>query len=189
MLPHNRDRGFAARVTTLCFRRVALLPLLVLGCDSTPRNSATKASVVDSTTRPDTWTTDPDTSSYNESWNLGQDLDEPRKSIDTRFAVRVKRGSGFLTVVLDSAPVSSQPGARTFFLADSIITTGLRPGDSFTRGCRIGSAPWEHRVAIVRDSVLDVERRPEFIWVIDTVNARIRPMPTDSAYCFIPSAD
>ena len=156
--------------------------IAVLGCNDNPKVAATKAAHVDGAAKSDT-------SSYENSWNLGDNIDEPEKAVDTRFVVRVKRSHplGVLRVFLDSAPTGSTnyPGSRTFFPADSIEVTGLRLIDSFTQACTYGSAPWEPRIAILSDTVYERWGRPRFIWVIDTVKVRIRPLQTDSASCFI----
>ena len=160
--------------------------LAVAGCDDNPKVAVTKAARVDTAAKSDT-------SSYENSWNLGDNIDEPEKAVDTRFVVRVKlsRSRDVLRVFLDSAPAGSTsfPGSRQFFPADSIEVTGLRRIDSFTQGCTYGSAPWEPRIAILPDTVYERWGRPRFIWVLDTVKVRIRPLPTDSASCFIGTPD
>lgn len=158
--------------------------LVVSGCDDDPKGAAIKTPHVDTTATLDT-------SRYEASWNMGENREEPEKSVDTRFAIRVTRSRSLevLTVFLDSASVSSYPGGREFFPADSINVTGLRPIDSFTLGCNYGSGPWEPRIGILPDTVYERAGRPRFIWVLDTVNARIRQLPTDSASCIIATPD
>lgn len=160
-------------------RYLVLSVLLVLGCENSPREPGRETVQVD--TAPIS-----DSAIYELSQNIGKEPHEPEESVDTRFSIRVKQlRSGILTVFLDSAPSNSRPGARQFFPADSVKMTGLGPIDRFTQGCRYGSGPWQPRIAVLSDTVHERWGRPRFIWVLDTLNARIRPLPTDSASCFI----
>lgn len=127
-----------------------------------------------------------DSAIYDASWNMGQVIDEPEESVDSRFAVRVKQSSsGILAVFLDSASSSSQPDDRQFFPADSVRIAGLIPIDRFTRACKYASGTRRPAIGVLRDTVYERWGRPRFIWLLDTVNVRIRQLPTDSASCFI----
>lgn len=151
--------------------------LFVLGCESNRKELSS-----DTTAK----TQASDSVVYENWWNMGTDLDEPEKNFESRFAVRVTElSSGTLTVYLDSASSTSAPEGRKFFLADSVAVTGLTKLDKFTQGCTYGAGPWQPRIGVMRDSVYERSGRPRFIWVLDTLNARIRPVPTDSASCFI----
>ena len=130
---------------------------------------------------------DPDTAVYEETWNIGQVSDEPEENQETRFQVRVTQlSSGKLSVFLDSAPLRS---GTTYSPADSVKIEGLTPVDHFTRGCKYGSGPWRQTIGVVRDTVYERFSRPQFIWVFDTVTARIQQLPKDSASCMIGSPE
>src|SRR3979490_3003106 len=121
---------------------------------------------------------------------MGTDLDEPEKNVVSRFAVRVKEfSSGTLTVYLDSASSLDSGHDRHFVLADSVTVSGLTKLDKFTQGCTYGAGPWQPRIGVMRDSVYEHSARPRFIWVLDTLHARIRALSTDSASCFIPGPE
>ncbi len=164
-------------------RYLILFLILVLGCEKNPREPSTKTAGVDATPVSDT-------AIYYASWNMGQVPDAPEESVDSRFAVRVRQlSSGILTIFLDSAPSTSQPGGRQFAPADSVKIAGLGPIDRFTRGCGYGSGPWRPTIGVLRDTVNERSGRPQFVWVLDTAHARIRQLPTDSASCFIAGPD
>lgn len=160
--------------------RYAILSfLIVLGCESNPRDPSLKTTA----TKPAPST---DTAIYEASWNMGQDRDEPEKSYESRFAVRVgQSSSGTLTVFLDSAIARSQSSYPQLVPADSIKITGLGPTDRFTRSCRYASGTLRPAIGILRDTVYERSGRPRFIWLLDTLKAQIRQLPTDSASCFI----
>lgn len=160
-----------------CYLILSLL--LVSGCQKGPGEPGKRTELVG--TAPSS-----DSVIYDVSENMGKDRHEPEKSVDTRFATRIKQlRSGILTIFLDSASSNSRPGARQFFPADSVKITGLGPIDRFTQGCKYGSGPWRPTIGILRDTVYERFGRPRFIWVLDTLNVRIRPLPTDSASCLI----
>jgi hypothetical protein len=164
-------------------RHPILLLFLVLGCEKNPRDPDMKIAAVETTPSADS-------TIYDASWNMGEVPDEPDSSVESRFTVHVKKlSSGILTVYLDSAPSTSRPGNRRFFRADSVKITGLIPDDRFTRGCGYGVGPWRPTIGVLRDSVYERSGRPRFIWVLDTLRARIRELPTDSASCFIAGPD
>jgi hypothetical protein len=158
-------------------RRVFIL-VLCLACDAGNKTPSSKTT--SSTTQAS------DTVVYETWWNMGTDPDEPEKSVKSRFGVRVKElSSGTLTVFLDSASSADSGPSPHFVLADSVTVSGLTKLDKFTQGCTYGAGPWRPRIAVVRDSVYEHSGRPRFIWVLDTLHARIQPLPTDSASCFI----
>lgn len=149
----------------------------VLGCENNDRERNREL--------PHGATENPDSVVFEESWNVGDEPDEPETSVDTRFAVRVKKfQSGVLTVVLDSAS-SVRSGTRSFFTADSVRIAGLEPIDRFTQGCKYGSGPWRPTVGVVSDTVHERYSRPKLVWLIDTVTSRLRQLPPDSASCFV----
>ena len=135
-------------------------------------------------------TIEPDERVWRAKWNMGDDPDEPDRSVSTRFVVRVEQfRSGILTVRLDTAAVGSSGDNRHFFTADSVRVSGLAPADRFTQGCKYGSGPWMPRIGIVSDTVYERSSRPKFIWLLDTMRVRIRELPTDSASCFLRGPD
>jgi len=118
-------------------------------------------------------------------WNMGDDPDEPEKAVDTRFVVHVEQSRhGTLTIRLDTAPSGSVGRSRIFYRADSVRVSDLGTIDRFAQGCKYGSAPWQPRVAVISDTAYERWSRPKYIWLLDTVKVRIRPLPTDSASCF-----
>lgn len=128
-----------------------------------------------------------DTAVYKEAWNVGHDMEEPENSFNSRFSVRVtKSSSGKLKLFLDSAVLVSQSGpSQARVPADSVEVTGLTPADRFTQGCKYTSGNLWPIVGVLRDSVYERDGRPRFVWYLDTLNARIRRLPSDSASCFI----
>ena len=162
---------------------ILYLCVLCYACEKSSKNLDPETALADTTAGSDT-------TGYGNSWNMGDNPEDPERSVDTRFVVRVTRSrSGTLAVFLDTAPSNSQPGRRRFFPADSIKVSGLDPIDSFTHGCTYGSGPWEPRIGILRDTVYERFGRPRFIWALDTITVRIRPLPTDSASCLISTPD
>lgn len=164
-------------------RRWAVLTVLAsLACRESPNDTARGVNATPLT----------DSVSHEWAWEVGDIHDSPDDSATgSRFAVRAKQfRSGLLTVFLDSAPRSSDPqDDRTFVPVDSIHLRGLSDSDRFTRGCNYGTGPWKPRVGVLRDSVHERPGRPRYLWEIDTVNARMRALPTDSATCFIAGPD
>jgi hypothetical protein len=165
--------------------RLCSVLLLVASCKAGPGTSRTDTSATQSThvAAPS------DSLIYSSEWNIGDVPEEPENSVKTRFRFRVEQfRSGKLALFLDSAPALST-AARNFSNADSVRMDGLTRIDRFTPGCDIRSEEWAPRVAIVADSVYERKSRPRFIWLLDTANARIKPLPTDSALCFIAGPD
>jgi hypothetical protein len=127
----------------------------------------------------------PDTA-YSEEWNMGEDPDEPEKSVDTRFRVRVAQfRSGMLRVWLDTSQAGQSEKDRPFAPADSIQVDGLTQMDRFTRACTYGSGPWKPHVAVAPDTIYEHDSHPKHIWLLDTASLRIRRLPPDSALCFV----
>lgn len=129
-----------------------------------------------------------DSVDYDRRWNMGDDLDDPDKNVDTRFVVRARIfRSGVFTLVLDTIPRGASGLQK--FKADSVSLTGLIVADRVTQSCRYGSRPWVPIVAIQRDSVYERRGHPRAVWLLDSANARIRPASADSVLCFIPGPD
>ena len=123
---------------------------------------------------------------YSEEWNVGDDPDEPEKSVDTRFRVRaVLLRSGTFYLSLDTSHAGDAEKGRPFYSADSVQVTGLTRIDRFTRACKYGAGPWKPRAAIVSDTLDEHDSQPKFIWLLDTANLRLRQLPADSAACFV----
>ena len=163
------------------YRRVFIL-FLLLACDSANQASSSKTTPTNSQAS--------DTLVYENWWNMGTDMDEPEKSHVSRFAVRVNElSSGTLTIYLDSASSVDRGPSRRFLPADSVTVSGLTKLDKFTQGCTYGTGPWQPRIGVMRDSVYERPGRPRFIWVLDTLHARIQALSTDSASCFIPGPE
>jgi hypothetical protein len=164
------------------YDRCVFILVLCLACDPGNKTPSSKTTATISQAS--------DTVVYETWWNMGTDPDEPEKSVVSRFAVRVKElSSGTLTVFLDSASSIDSGHNRNFVLADSVTVGGLTKLDKFTQGCTYGAGPWQPRVAVMRDSVYERSGRPRFIWVLDTLHARIQALSTDSASCFIPGPE
>ena len=166
----------------MTYDRRAFIVFLFLACDPGNKEPSSKTAATTSQAS--------DTVVYENWWNMGTDMDEPEKSYESRFAVRVEESSsGTLTVFLDSASSVDSGSSRRFVPADSVTVRGLTKVDKFTRGCTYGTGPWQPRIAVMRDSVYERDGRPRFIWVLDTLHARIQPLSTDSASCFIPGPE
>jgi hypothetical protein len=162
-----------------------LCSLLVLSCEKNSGEARTTTVTAD-TTHP----AGVDSALYTGEWNMGEDPSYPEKSVDTRFVVRVNQfRSGILSVHLDTALVAEPGRRRHFFPADSVKVSGLTRIDHFTQACKNGSEKWAPRIGVLADTVYERDGRPRFIWVIDTATARIRPLPTDSASCFLAGPD
>jgi hypothetical protein len=128
--------------------------------------------------------------SYSAEWNMGENPDEPDSSIDTRFRVRVVQlRSGSLRLWLDTSRAGLPATNRVFYPADSVQVDGLTPVDRFTQGCTYGSGPWQPRVGVVSDTIIEHNSRPKVVWFLDTASVRIRQLPTDSASCFVAGPD
>lgn len=159
--------------------------VVALACESKApiqEGETTKAATVSSAMQPDTV--------FSYEWNMGRDYDDPFSSVDTRFVVRVAQfASGTLQVWLDTSRTGVSDKARPFFPADSIRVGGLTKLDRFTQGCTYGTGSWQPRIGIVSDTTYEHKTRPKFIWFLDTASARIRPLPTDSASCFVAGPD
>jgi hypothetical protein len=120
-------------------------------------------------------------------WNMAENPaeDDSDKGLASRFIVHMRRfSSGTLVIRLDSASIPSTSLEGPFYPADSVVVSNLAPHDRFTEGCRLGSAPLAPRVGVVSDTAADQWSRPKYIWLLDTVSARIRQIPTDSASCY-----
>ena len=162
-----------------------LCVVLALACKGKAPNQegdTTKRRTGSSALQPDTV--------FSDEWNMGRDYEDPFSSVDTRFVVRVaKLASGTLRVWLDTSQTGVSGKGRPFFAADSIQVGGLAKIDQFTQGCTYGTGPWKPRIGVVSDTLYEHKTRPKFIWFLDTVSVRIRPLPTDSAACFVAGPD
>jgi hypothetical protein len=154
-----------------------LLILLLLGCEARPEGGKRMT---------DKDAAGSDTAVYREAWNVGHDMEEPENSFNSRFSVRVtKSSSGKLKLSLDSAVLRTPGPSQARVSADSVEVTGLTTADRFTQGCRYTAGNLWPMVGVLRDSVYERQGRPRFVWHLDTLNARIRRLSSDSASCFI----
>jgi hypothetical protein len=155
--------------------------LLSFGCN-TRSGDGEKATVVQGTTTPPA-----DSVTHRWGWSLNsEDVDSTGAPVgsESKFEVRAYQfQSGRLQVFLDTAPPA--PSARGWrrFAGDSVTVTGLTEADRLTIGCNQGAGPYP-KIGVLRDSVYERPGRPRFLWFLDTVNVRIRPLPIDdSALC------
>ena len=164
---------------------ILTLCVLALACEKKASSEQTEVVTRDSDSsirRPDTV--------FSDQWNMGHDYDDPFSSVDTRFAVRVAQfASGTLRVWLDTSRTGVSAKDRPFFPADSIQVAGLSKNDRFTQGCSYGTGAWKPRIGVVSDTLYEHKTRPKFVWFLDTVSVRIRPLSTDSASCFVAGPD
>lgn len=153
----------------------ALLQTLVLIPGCTKRETA--GGVSDSSI---SIATPGDSVTYQTSWNMGRDLDEPENSYNSRFSVRVRQvSSGRLDVLLSSDSLGRS------IVADSVGVNGVTLADHFTEGCLRDKNSNGQVIGIVRDSVHERRSHPRFAWSIDTLSRKIIGLSPDSVVCFI----
>lgn len=162
--------------------------LVSFACDTGSKDTE-KTIVVEDTTTP------ADSVRYEWGWNLDSENVDSTGAEETggksRFEVRAYQfRSGILKIFLDTAPPawSRGEGRVRHFAGDSIVLTGLTHADRFTYACNQGPGPYP-KVGVLRDSVYERSGRPRLLWFLDTANSRIRPVPIDSTFCFIPRPD
>jgi hypothetical protein len=132
--------------------------------------------------------TPPDSVTFEDKWNLGDNADDPDQSVATRFVITAKKfRSGFLTVVMDTSPRSAPTSAR--FAADSVSTAGVIAADRLTKSCMQRPEGLLPIIGVLRDSVYERWGHPRAAWEIDSTHARFRKLPVDSVSCFIPGPD
>lgn len=95
----------------------------------------------------------------------------------------VRHPSGLLVMWLDTAirATEDHPVGRAH--ADSIVVTGLKPGEGLSRTCMVNGSMAEHIVGIVGEDT--VFTRPRIAWLFDDATFRIKPTPTDSVTCLL----
>jgi hypothetical protein len=95
----------------------------------------------------------------------------------------VRHPSGLLIIWLDTAirATEDHPVGRAH--ADSIVVTGLKPGEGVGRFCLRNGSTADRIVGIVRDDT--VMTRPRLAWLFDDSTFRIKPAPTDSLTCLL----
>jgi hypothetical protein len=168
------------RVWLYAFGMPALELALLSGCEANSRETKQTAEKTNQSVLT------LDSTVYQESWNVGHDLEEPEKSFNSRFSVRVQKlSSGKLTIFLDSAVSGNEPKSSQVFVADSAQVTGLTAADRFTQGCMTTSRTLWPILGVLRDSVYERQGRPRVVWHLDTLNARITKLSPDSVSCFI----
>jgi hypothetical protein len=99
----------------------------------------------------------------------------------------VRHPSGLLVIWLDTAirATEDHPVGRAH--ADSIVVTGLKPGEGLGRFCLVNRSMADHIVGIVGDDT--VMTRPRLAWLFDKTTFRIKPTPTDSVTCLLRQPD
>jgi hypothetical protein len=99
----------------------------------------------------------------------------------------VRHPSGLLILWLDTAirATEEHPVGRAH--ADSIVVTGLKPGEGLGRFCMVNGSMADRIVGLVsEDTVLT---RPRLAWLFDNTTFRIKPTPTDSVTCLLREPD
>ena len=124
-------------------------------------------------------------------WTPGQP-DEGEYENASHFSARSQYFSdGRLLLWLDSSTNrAEQRTRRHFVVADSVSISTLRPGEFFTRYCRIGEGLADGQVGGTART-LEPERweKPRLAWVFDTLTSRIRSIRPDPVTCAVPEAD
>lgn len=128
---------------------------------------------------------------HSDGWIVGRDEDVPNSG--SRFEAGGDRyRSGFLVIYLDTALKRAYPGEPPHerARADSLIVTGLAPGETFARLCKVSATLSKGETAgLMRDTVTEQWLKPRLAWFFDTVNVRIRAVPTDSVLCMLEMPD
>lgn len=124
-----------------------------------------------------------DSVTYQTSWNMGRDPDEPENSYKSRFTIAARQtSSGRIDILL------SADSAGRSTVADSVGVSGLTSADHFTLGC-LREQNAKQIVAILRDSVYERRSHPRFAWAVDTLSGRFIQLAPDSLSCFIAGPD
>ncbi|HJQ54519.1 MAG TPA: hypothetical protein VJ825_11825 [Gemmatimonadaceae bacterium] len=124
-----------------------------------------------------------DSITYQLSWNMGRDPDEPENSYKSRFTIAARQtSSGRIDILL------SADSAGRSAVADSVGVSGLTSADHFTLGC-LREQNAKQIVAILRDSVYERRSHPRFAWAVDTLSGRFIQLAPDSLRCFIAGPD
>jgi hypothetical protein len=171
-------------------RRLLVL-LAAFACENQPNTqgaAATSRAIHGSADSVATVVTPPDSVTFEEKWNLGDNPDEPDQSIRTRFVITVKKfRSGLFTLVIDTIPRSGTISAP--FVADSVSTRGVEQADRVTKSCMQSPSGTLPIVGLLRDSVYERWGHPQAAWEIDSTRAQVRQISPDSVSCFIPGPD
>ena len=173
----------------------AFLVFLLLGCgrdDRTQERSDIGSRVTaESQTSPLHLNANEDPLPHSDGWVIGRVEGVPTSG--SRFEAGGDRyGSGFLVVHLDTALKRAYPGEPPHerSRADSLIVTGLAVRETFAQLCRVaGTLSNGQTAGLMRDTVTEKWLQPRLAWFFDTVNVRIRALPTDSVSCMLEMPD
>jgi hypothetical protein len=166
---------------------ILILVLFTLACERTASRQTADSSAIArtaSTSSPSTATT-----TEEEQFHPLFSMDGP----DSSYGVwdqgiflsgdHVRHPSGLLIIWLDTAirATEDHPVGRAH--ADSIVVTGLKPGEGLGRFCMLNGSMADHIVGIVGEDT--VMTRPRLAWLFDNATFRIKPAPTDSVTCLL----
>ena len=168
--------------------RLSILVLLIctLACERTAtRQAADSSAVARTSSMPGAYTT----TTTEEAPFLAVSVDGPDSSYGAwgqgifLSGDHVRHPSGLLIIWLDTAirATEDHPVGRAH--ADSIVVTGLKPGEGLGRFCLVNRSMADRIVGIVREDT--VMTRPRLAWLFDNTTFRIKPTPTDSITCLL----